>query len=51
MRECIRLVAKPDSAGELSRFLIDLALTPHMGSYVSRETEKEAEEITPAGMT
>ena len=30
MRECIRLVAKPDSAGELSRFLIELALTPRM---------------------
>ena len=33
MRSCIRAVAKPDSAGELSRFLTNLALTPRVGSY------------------
>ena len=33
MRSCIRSVAKPDSAGELSRFLLNLALTPKVGSY------------------
>ena len=46
MRECIRLVAKPDSAGELSRFLIDLALTPRMGSYDS--AGKKSGEAVPA---
>ena len=33
MRACIRSVAKPDSAGELSRFLLNLAMTPRMDSY------------------
>ena len=33
MRSCIRAVAKPDSAGELSRFLTTLAATPRIGSY------------------
>lgn len=33
MRSCIRAVAKPDSAGELSRFLLNLAVTPKVGSY------------------
>jgi processive 1,2-diacylglycerol beta-glucosyltransferase len=30
MRACIRGIAKPDSAGELSRFLLNLAHTPRM---------------------
>ena len=33
MRACIRGVAKPDSAGELSRFLLNLAHTPRMEAY------------------
>ena len=33
MRSCIRAVAKPDSAGELSRFLTNLAATPRVGNY------------------
>ena len=39
MRSCIRAVGKPDSAGELSRFLINLAMTPAVGTY-SHDAER-----------
>lgn len=41
MQSCIRAVAKPDSAGELSRFLVNLAATPRVGNYPHEKNRKD----------